>query len=66
MEATWLDVGLVLLLFLWPPMTVFLYLIGREVREARAALRRFKAEAEANAAEGFPPPDPPTTDIQPR
>jgi len=25
-------------------------------------MRRLKAEMEADAAEGFPPPDPPTTD----
>lgn len=60
--VSFLDVLLVLLLFLWPPMTVWLWAVWRRVREARAEMRRFKADAEADAAEGFPPPGPPTTD----
>ena len=62
--ASWLDVGLVLLLFLWPPMTIFLWMIAREIRETRAALRSLKTELGAYGAEGYPPPGPPTTDSQ--
>jgi hypothetical protein len=52
----------VVLLFLWPPTTILLWMIVREIRETRRALRAFKLDAEASAAEGFPPPGPPTTD----
>jgi hypothetical protein len=59
------DALLALLLFIWPPMTVWLTYALREVRELRALRRRDQTEAEAMAAEGYPPPDPPTTDSQP-
>jgi hypothetical protein len=58
------DVVLVILAFLAPPAGIYLYLIGREVGKARAEMRRFKEDQEADAAEGFPPPDPPTTDSE--
>jgi hypothetical protein len=52
----------VLGVFWGPPATIFTYLILREVRKLRRAARAFKLDQEASAAEGFPPPDPPTTD----
>jgi hypothetical protein len=62
--ASWLDVGLVLLLFLWPPTTIWLWMVAREIRETRAAVRRLKEELGADGADGYPPPGPPTT-VQP-
>jgi hypothetical protein len=50
--------------FVAPPATIFGFLILREVRRLREAGRLFRLEAEASAAEGYPPPDPPTTDSQ--
>jgi hypothetical protein len=58
------DVLLALLAFLAPPAGIYLYLIGREVGRAREEMRRMKADREAEAAEGFPPPGPPTTDSE--
>lgn len=60
--ADWRDVVLVLAAFWMPSAGVFIYLILREVRSLRALRRRDQADAEAMAAEGFPPPGPPTTD----
>jgi hypothetical protein len=48
-----------------PPAGAFIYLIWREVRWGREVMSSWKAEAEAEAAEGFPPPGPPTTDKPP-
>jgi hypothetical protein len=45
-------------------MTIFLWMIAREIRETRAALRALKQELGGYAAEGYPPPGPPTTDSQ--
>jgi hypothetical protein len=45
-------------------MTIFLWMIAREIRETRAALRSLKRELGGYAADGYPPPDPPTTDSQ--
>jgi hypothetical protein len=50
--------------FVAPPALVFLYLIWREVRRVGRERRACQTEAETSAAEGFPPPDPPTTDSQ--
>jgi hypothetical protein len=59
---TYLDVALVLLLFWVPPAGVFITLALREIGRLRRERRKDQAEAEAMAAEGFPPPGPPTTD----
>lgn len=56
------DVVLACLLFVWPPSTVLLYFLWREVRGWVERRRQDQSEAEAIAAEGFPPPGPPTTD----
>jgi hypothetical protein len=58
-------VGLAEAVFVAPPALTFLYLIWRELRKGGEVMSSWKAEAEAEAAEGFPPPDPPTTDSQP-
>jgi len=62
LQVSWFDVLYVLVVFWLPPSSFFTFLIWREVRRGREAMRRFKADAEASAAEGYPPPDPPTTD----
>lgn len=59
---TYLDVALVLLLFWVPPAGVFITLILREIGRLRRERRKDQTEAETMAAEGFPPPGPPTTD----
>jgi hypothetical protein len=56
------DVLLALLLFIWPPMTVWLTFALREVGRLRRERLEAQTDAEAMAAEGFPPPGPPTTD----
>jgi len=50
------------LIFLSVLAPAVITIIWREVRDWREARRRDQAEAEAIAAEGFPPPGPPTTD----
>ena len=62
MEVTWLDVLLVLGVFLWPPLTVWITFALREVHRLRAEAAALKLELRTTSAEGFPPPDPPTTD----
>jgi hypothetical protein len=57
-----LDVLSSVAVFVAPPALVFLYLIWREVRRLGRERRACQTEAEATAAEGFPPPGPPTTD----
>jgi hypothetical protein len=59
--VSYLDVLLALLVFLWPPTCIFLTFIGREWRRLGSERRKLQAEAEAERAEGYPPPDPPTT-----
>jgi hypothetical protein len=59
------DVLLSLAAFTLPTTCIFLYLIGREVWRGWEEMRRWKAEEEAHAPEGFPPPDPPTTTSEP-
>jgi hypothetical protein len=51
--------------FLGFPGTAFTYLILREVWRLRRDLKAFKLDEECCAQEGYPPPDPPTTDSQP-
>ena len=46
-------------------MTIYLWMIVRGIRETRAALKSLKQELGGYAAEGYPPPDPPTTVSQP-
>jgi hypothetical protein len=53
------------LVFIAPPALTFLYLIWREVGRVRGEMSRWREEEEASAAEGFPPPGPPTTDQPP-
>jgi hypothetical protein len=60
-----LDVVGAILLFVWPPASVLLILGWREWRRLRRERERLLLEAEATAAEGFPPPGPPTTDQPP-
>ena len=61
-EATARDVVLAIALFLGPPASAFLIAILREVWLMRRELRALKLDQEASAAEGYPPPGPPTTD----
>jgi hypothetical protein len=63
-DAEWVDVVLVYGAFLLPSGAIFSYLVLREWRRLRRARNRDRLEAEAMAAEGFPPPGPPTT-VQP-
>lgn len=56
------DVALVEFAFLSMLSPAISYIILREWRLWKEERRRAQAEAEAIAAEGFPPPDPPTTD----
>jgi len=64
-DATATDGVLALLCFLGLPSGAFLYLIIREIGRLRRERRACQTEAETSAAEGFPPPDPPTTDSLP-
>jgi hypothetical protein len=64
LQSGWLDIALVLGVFVGPPATIFGYLILREVRRLRLAASDLKTELRTTSAEGFPPPDPPTTDSQ--
>jgi hypothetical protein len=50
--------------FIVPPSSIFLYLTLREWLLWLRWKREVGLEDEASAAEGFPPPDPPTTDSQ--
>jgi hypothetical protein len=63
--VSYLDVLLALLLFIWPPTTVWLLMAWREVGRLRRERREAQTEAECMHAEGYPPPDPPTTDSLP-
>jgi hypothetical protein len=54
-------VSLVLLVWIVPPAVILTILIGREWRRLRREREALRKEAEATAAEGFPPPGPPTT-----
>jgi hypothetical protein len=62
LQVSWLDVVAVILVFWLPAAALWSSLVLREVGRLRREMRRLKAEMEADAAEGFPPPDPPTTD----
>jgi hypothetical protein len=62
LESTLVDRALVIGVFVVPPTSIFLYLCLREWLLWKRWKRRSQAEEEATAAEGFPPPDPPTTD----
>jgi len=59
------DAALAALCFLGLPSGAFLYIILREMGRLRRERREAQEEAEAMAAEGYPPPGPPTTDSQP-
>jgi hypothetical protein len=65
LEATWRDVLWSLALFLGFPATAYGYFILRELVRLRRDLRAFRLDQECSAQEGYPPPDPPTTDSQP-
>jgi hypothetical protein len=56
------DTLLVMGAFLLPTGGVLLYIILREIGRLRRGRRASQALAEAEAAEGYPPPGPPTTD----
>jgi len=62
LQVGYLDVLLVLLAFWLPAVAVYLTLILREVRRVKGEWRALKRELRTTSAEGFPPPDPPTTD----
>jgi hypothetical protein len=62
LESGLVDRALVIAVFVVPPASIFLYLCLREWLLWKRWKRGLKAEEEASAAEGFPPPDPPTTD----
>ncbi len=56
------DAALALLCFLALPSGAWLYFVLREIGRLRRERREAQTEAEAMAAEGYPPPGPPTTD----
>jgi hypothetical protein len=56
------DVLLSLAAFTLPTTVIFLYCLGREWRRLRREREALLQEEEASAAEGYPPPGPPTTD----
>jgi hypothetical protein len=58
------EIGAVIVCFLVPPAAVWITLAWREVRRLGRERRALQTEAETEAAEGFPPPGPPTTDSQ--
>jgi hypothetical protein len=57
-----LDAVLSLLCFLGLPSGAWLYIVLREIGRLRREREAHLLDAEAMAAEGFPPPGPPTTD----
>jgi hypothetical protein len=59
------DAAVALLCFLGLPSGAWIYLILREVKRLREEREGLRLDAEAMAAEGYPPPGPPTTDSQP-
>lgn len=65
LQLRWWDVAGVLVVFWLPGATIWLILGWRSYREFLVQRRRDQKEAEAMAAEGFPPPDPPATDQPP-
>jgi hypothetical protein len=67
LAVTWRDILLALVVFWLPPSSVFTYLIWREVGKARGEMSRWKADAEADAAEGMSPgpPRPPPSSLPP-
>jgi hypothetical protein len=64
LESGLVDRALVIAVFVVPPASIFLYLVLREWLLWKRWRRASQATAEAERAEGFPPPDPPTTDSQ--
>jgi hypothetical protein len=56
--ATARDVIIALALFLGPPTAGMLIWIWRSIRSARREMRDFKASAEADATDGYPPAEP--------
>jgi len=56
------DYVLAIALFLGPIASAFLIEVWRVLLSPKGRRRRDQAEAEAMAAEGFPPPGPPTAD----
>jgi hypothetical protein len=60
--VSYLDVLLVLLLFLWPPMTVLITFTLREWWRLRRERNLSDWIGDASHREGYPPPCPPTTD----
>jgi hypothetical protein len=65
LEPSIVDAAVALLCFLWLPSGAWIYLIGREWRRLREEREALRLDAEAMAAEGYPPPGPPTTDSLP-
>lgn len=62
MDVSWLQLALVNLVFVAPPAAIYLYLIGREIGRLRREAAALKQELGGYAADGYPPPGPPTTD----
>ena len=59
---SWRDVVGSILLFLGFPSACFVCMLLREWRRLRREREGLLLDAEASAAEGYPPPGPPTTD----
>jgi len=53
---------LVICVFWLPSAAIYMTLVLREVRRLRREWRALKQEIGGYAAEGYPPPGPPTTD----
>jgi hypothetical protein len=62
LEPSWRDVLEAIALFLGFPAACFACYVLREWRRLRREREELLLDAEASAAEGFPPPGPPTTD----
>lgn len=65
LELRWWDVAGVLVVFWLPGATIWMILGWRAYRDFRRIRREHLLDAEASAAEGYPPPGPPTTDQPP-
>jgi hypothetical protein len=58
-QPEWRDILLVLAAFWLPPLGIYLVIVWR-------SWRRFKLSERSYRPEGYPPPDPPTTDSEPQ
>jgi hypothetical protein len=61
----WRTLVLALLVFWLPGAAIWMILGWRAYREFQKLRDLHRIDAEATAAEGYPPPDPPTTDHPP-